>query len=1145
MSPTFRRATLTRRALPTLGVCAALVAGTLTAGTIASGASTPSRSSSVIIFLKGDSSLGLKAGPREAGAHALTAPLVAQLRAADATHVKAATSLPIVYATVSAAERSALAANPAVQAVFPNSIIRETRTSPAATLSGVTGKGVAPRQAPNVCGTATDPELDPEALSVIHADQTIAAGDIGTNVTVAYIADGVDPTDPDYSRNAAYASAGSPQGSPVLTEENFTGDPAGTPTAGGEAFLDSSSIAAQGNEVYDLNNYVNSGHQEAQSPCDIKIVGAAPGASVLGLDVFSTDYDTTESNFVQAIDYAVTAGAKVLNESFGSNQFPDTALDATRDADDDAVAAGVTVVVSSGDAGVTSTLGSPSTDPNLISVGASTTFRSYEQTTYGGINDPAANGTWIDNNISSLSSGGFSQSGGNTVDLVAPGDLNWALCSSDISLFQDCSNYDFNNTGTPIQQTGGTSESAPLTSAAAADVISAYAASHHGADPTPALVKQILMSSATDIDAPADQQGAGLLNVEAAVKLAQSLPGTTATRSGGLLVSPNQINITQDPGMRTRQPISITNTSNHSVTVHLSTRALTHVVVTHSGTFCMNPSAATIPGCGPPTTTSFPIWSDVVEVYQNVTFHVPTMTGPSRLDFSADYPYTGQASLLHVALIDPAGAYAGYSLPQGLADYANVQVADPMAGTWTAVFFTEQDNGSSDGTSGVIQWSAVSSRFESAGTISPATLTIGAGATRTAHLTVRSPHDAGDAAQSVVLTTTAATTTIPVTVRTEIATSSSGGRFAGVLTGGNGRQNPAQTNTYAFRVPSGKKNVAVGLTFNDPNDAVVGFLVAPSGEAVSSSSSITLNGNNQIVGTNTMDLYADAPEAGTWLIVLDWLQPVSGDSLSDPFSGAVNFDAVHVSSTLPQSSATHLTAGHAHTFDVRVYNTGIAPQAYFLDPRTSGTENVPMLDLGGSYSSMTLPLAPGLSFPYFVVPSHTTELSASLTGSAPVSFDLGLFTGDPDVATGAPGPNVVVAQSGDSASASISGPEISPGFWYLNPSEIGPYGSGGAPAVTASATITATTQTFDSTVSSPTGDLWSYYAGISGPPSPALVQPTADVTIPVTITPTAAPGTVVHGVIYVNDTFLVNEDVGTTFSGGDEIAAIPFTYKVS
>jgi hypothetical protein len=56
------------------------------------------------------------------------------------------------------------------------------------------------------------------------------------------------------------------------------------------------------------------------------------------------------------------------------------------------------------------------------------------------------------------------------------------------------------------------------------------------------MVKQILTSTATDINAPADQQGAGLLNVYAPVRAAQQMPGTTDVSgpgsTPGLVASP-------------------------------------------------------------------------------------------------------------------------------------------------------------------------------------------------------------------------------------------------------------------------------------------------------------------------------------------------------------------------------------------------------------------------------------------------------------------------------------------------------------------------------------------------------------------------------------------------------------------------------
>jgi len=679
----------------------------------------------MIVVLDGSCTAVASNGSAVAATCAQQQPVFAQLQAAGATVVSTTSLVDTITAKVTPAEAQLLSTFPGVAQVAPDATIP---LAPAATPAPQFPTIRIPIGAPGwrnhggstpTCGTQSHPELDPEALQTIDEPQALQMGVDGAGVTVAVIAEGIDPSNPDLQRNAAYGTPGTP----VVTQyEDFSGDGTNAVTSGGETYLDVSSIAAQGNEEYNLSQYVNPA-QAARLPasgCWIKILGAAPGADVMALNVFSDSNDTTESGFIQAIQYAVDHGAKVINESFGSNNFPDTTLDVTREMDDAAVAAGVTVVVSSGDAGSNSTIGSPATDPNTISVGATTTFRSYSQANYGGFDNPAVgNGKWADNNISALSSGGFNQAG-NTLDLVAPGDLNWALCSTNPAMYTDCSDI-YGGTDIGIELSGGTSESAPLTSAAAADVIQAYAQTHGGSDPSPALVKEILTSSATDIDAPADEQGAGLLNIFAAVRLAESLPGQVATHhggfpvlGGGLLVGPNQVNFVAPPGTPESQQITLTNTGPFWQHVDLSTRALTREVA-DSGvqTFNMDPSN--------PTTNdgAMPIWSGVTEVYQTETFSVPwTYPGePSRLLFSADYQFTGQGSLLHVALFEPDGTYAAYTSPQGLGDYEQTEVTDPMPGTWTALFFTEQDGATAGGvgTSGPIQWDAQTWRYAPAG----------------------------------------------------------------------------------------------------------------------------------------------------------------------------------------------------------------------------------------------------------------------------------------------------------------------------------------------------------------------------------------------------------------------------------------------
>ncbi len=468
---------------------------------------------------------------------------------------------------------------------------------------------------------------------------------------------------------------------------------------------------------------------------------------MLALKVFSENNDTTTSNFLQAINYAVANGAKVINESFGSNNFPDLAADVIRQADDAAVAAGVTVVASSGDAGITSTIGSPGTDPNVISVGASTTFRAYEQVTLGGVNVPGTNGKFVDNNISSLSSGGFSESG-NTVDLVAPGDSNWALCSTNSTLYTDCTNFD--GTGSsPIEFTGGTSESSPLVAGAAADVIQAYAGAHGGADPSPAQVKQILMSSATDINAPATQQGAGLLNIAAAVKLAKS-SGTSQRRR------PHQPWPVQHPAEAGRDvepdSISVTNTS--------SPRSPSSCRPGHSPS--RSPTRPARSACSRARRPqSCPANTGVLDDLERRHRGVPE----GALHSACDGASVAAELLLRLPVHRPDVAHARGADRAGrhLRGLLEPRRGSPTSTTSRSrtrlrargrrVFFTVKNSGKRDiGTSGPIQWDANVSQFAPAGSVSPHLAHAGRGRDWNGHAQGDQPeHGRGHGASRVVV----------------------------------------------------------------------------------------------------------------------------------------------------------------------------------------------------------------------------------------------------------------------------------------------------------------------------------------------------------------------------------------------------------
>jgi len=1078
------------------------------AASLSAGVTTP-----VIVFLKDEPAVVSPASARSAvrkdAIAASQAPFLSELAEVHARQVKTYSLVNAFAATVSAGEEKLLAADPEVARVIPDARLQGPSPATATKATQAASPRVASAPLPGACLPNGGVELEPEALSLTGTDsQTAGAqtarslGFTGAGVTVGFIADGIDPD------NVNFLKA---DGMSVFTQYvDFSGDGINAATDGGEAFLDANAIAGQGTVVYNTKGF------SADSPaaCDIRIEGVAPGVNLVGLKAFSQTNTTTTAAFLEAVNYAVeVAKVNILNESFGSNPYPDTTMDALREFDNAAVAAGVTVTASSGDAGPTNTIGSPASDPNVISVGASTDFRFYAQTGDGGADKFATKG-WLSDNISALSSGGYSQTG-STVDLVAPGDLSFASCDDDVAKYAGCTNL--LGSGSDIEESGGTSQAGPQVAGAAALVIQAYRSTHDGATPSPALIKRILLSTAADLGAPAGSQGAGLLDSDKAVELAMSINKGTASGQT-VATSVNQLNYVGAAGVKKTWKVTVTNTGAATKTIRLSGRGFGAPKMIATG--------------GVTLSAKSPRFTDATGVANNYgELHFTVAKGADELNAAIAFPDPNVTAPVYLSLIDPDGRYAAYSLPQGVSSYGVVDVLHPAAGRWTAVIFSP--TAANGGTTGKTEFDATVSNYVGFGSVSPATVTLVPGASAAVSVTARTPSTAGDASGAVVLNAGNGATTIPVTLRSLIDPAR-GGAFRGTLTGGNGRSpGEGQIDYYQFRVSPGRKDLSANLTLaNDPSVTVAGYLVAPDGETAgygSNSYSVGPKDNPTSVNGKGLSLYAIRPAAGTWTLIIEFTVPVAGNEIADRYTGAVRFATISASAKgLPDSVARKLAPGKAVTVPVTIKNTGASAEDFFIDPRLSTVRSYTLPVL---FPVLPLPLGPEAT-QQWTVPTQTTSLRVTAKGSLPVTFSYQPGAGDPDL---------MAASSGDDAVGAFSASPVTPGTWSSFPSETAP--ADGFPAKVKAATIrmtaTAVTRAFDKTITSGPGDFWLSAIVASFPNETFVINPGQTRTIDVTIRPSGQAGTVVRGDLYVDDNM---EEAGV--SSGSELTELPYAYTI-
>ena len=829
--------------------------------------------------------LRTQASQRTAAAHADQAPLIASIRSHGGTRVTQLTAPDAIAATVSAAEVARLRDSPAVAEIVPDVMIqvaqvhteavppvaaRAARIAVTPAAGARPGNGRSPATIPALRthiiprNCPSTPVQEPEAVADIHASDgnpnaPDEANSIATGQGVIIANEGMNELagDPDLQRA---------DGSHVVIDApNYTAD-----QGNDETFEDAASVGAQGLIVYQYSKALP--FSNVSPGCTFTIKGDAPAASLVDLSEIDTPI-LALSQVIAGIDNAVTTvHADVISESFGTTSLPGSRFgQLLADADNAAVAAGVTVVESSGDSGPQGTMITAADDPEVIAAGG------VDNLHIVALNDGYH--SYVSNNMAAQSSGATAPTG-KVVDLVAS---DWFGGETDCApLINGCPD-DY-----PIEAAAGTSEASPLIAGAAADVIQAYRDTHNGASPTPAMIKDILTSTATDIDAPADQQGAGLLNVYAAVRAAQQMPGTTDTQGAddapALVASPSQLDITGSGGSVSDQSVSVYNASTRPAFVTGRYRWIGPEfpigrAVTENVT-APDPSLP-VPEAG--ATAAAPI-----------TFNVPPHL--SRLDADMIWPDPTNSNVLEFVLFSPQGAIVQESYDDGtpgeVGSAPNIQhaeVTDPSPGRWTAKFlwggiddYVELAPAAPGTYRGPMSFRVSGQDFQTSPAIRP--VIIPARSSVSVPLHVAMPVQPGDHPESVQLSASnGAADSVPIARRTLIP--SGGGSFRTRIIGTSARS-VGQIDTYEINVPAGQPDLDVTLHTADASaDNVFDYyLVSPSGTVVATASTPqTVNG--EAVGD--AELSTTSPAAGLWQIDVVLQLTVSGNEFTQTVDGTV------------------------------------------------------------------------------------------------------------------------------------------------------------------------------------------------------------------------------------------------------------------
>ncbi len=829
---------------------------------------------------------------------------------------------------------------------------------------------------------------EPDTLSIIKAD-VAQEQYTGRDVRVAIIDSGIDLSHPDLQG----VMLKGPDGKPLYRD--FTNTDLTDTVGHGTACA--GTIVAQGKTIYSASDtytrYLYPSLQPGERQTDrtyFTDTGVAPGVKLMVAKVFDTRADASTSGFVRAIEWAIQNHADVISESWGAPDLYYTGNNVTAMADEEAVQHGITVVVANGNSGPgAATTQSPGSLPDVISAGASTDYRQYAETGFYTLY-----GHYSSDSIAAFTSEGPTPDGRSRPDIFAPGEAGWATFP------QTPSEEGPTTKPYSIGSFAGTSMATPVTAGVAALVINAYRESHAGKTPAPALVKQILQSSADDLGYAAQDQAAGRINAYRAVQM--------ATRKGASVLLSGALALEGLPGQQISKTITLSNTGQVSESISVLPQVAHQTqAITFKGT---------------------------VVADNNVAFHFKVPAGTTELKASANFasqqtvPIPGESAqnvILQVALYDPQGNLVNaeqsfVSDPSSPAvsasGYASTTGGHPIAGTWTAVVSEAPRRGVNQVrhyvTVPFVGHISLLDFAPSSTMVSPASFTLKPGEVKriqyrtgtlggpgvseiTVHVREHAllPKSSTPVASTTAITPTDTVETIPAIVTSDIPVQQGLGLFSGSFVGGIGSQGFArETRFYDFKVPSGVHSAQVAIEWSHQGNLFLLGLIDPTGKINNVVDNAFVNPDGSLDLTHpVVDAYLTNPAPGTWRIVFMSLI-YAGSYTSEPFKGAVVLGQPQLQAST--SSLTVKAGASPAKFSIAVRNTGITTDAYYS---YATSDQYTYLALGGNGGSLQAGPSVGvgattvLTYTTSFVPPGTREVitqAQSLNTTQPLDIEL-------------------------------------------------------------------------------------------------------------------------------------------------------------